>query len=125
MNSQDEYIIEDDGFTLTFFKNGILHREVGPALFWKTNKNKDKFLNLGDEHLYILKHIELDSEKRQSYMRAEEIVDLNTVYYYLDGKVYEKSQFNLMIKKKEAEELLQELNKNKHEVQVQTKKSKL
>jgi hypothetical protein len=125
MNNKDEYIMEDNGFILTFLKNGLKHREAGPALFWRANKDKIKLLSLGDESLYEHKHIELESDRIDFYRRSEEMVNLDTVYYYLEDKSYEKDKFDLRIKEKEAEELFQELNKNQPEIQAQVKKPKL
>jgi hypothetical protein len=103
----DEYIVEDDGLTLKFLKNGFIHREAGPAMFWKSNT---QYLNLGDEHLYVVKHIELDEQRKKKWLDPNFTQQQKTVYYILDGRPFMEDEFYLEVKKIQAERMQKELD---------------
>jgi hypothetical protein len=117
MKKEDEYIIEDNGFNFIFKKNGVRHREAGPALFWKANVNKEQLLNLNDKHLYKLVHLDLTSHDKDFLSRAEDRVDLNEVYYYVEGKKYSQQEFEtIKLKLILKTELTEDLNNQKDNV---------
>jgi hypothetical protein len=124
MNQQtkDEYTINDNGVTLLFLKNGFLHREAGPAIFWKMN---EKYSNLVDEHLYTIKKIELTSEQEEKWKDSEVLVFKDNVFYMLDGRPFPKEEFDLEVKKIQTERMKKELTIELPENQSHTKKTKL
>jgi antitoxin component YwqK of YwqJK toxin-antitoxin module len=123
MENNDGYIVEivklrapnNHIETRYFYKNGKLHREAGPALVG--NEEKEKYLNLGDEHLYKDVYIENGIGAYKTYFR---VVDhsfrtlLLPSIYYLEGKGYSEKEFI-------AEQLKKEMPQNKS----QAKKTKI
>lgn len=99
MNDKNKYIIKFDGVKYHYFKNGWLHRENGPAIFWAVNA--DMYLDLDDKNLYTLKNVELDTSYGFTH---------HTANFYLDGLQYSEVQFNQIIKKRNAEKLQKELS---------------
>lgn len=100
---KDNYVlsIKSDG-TLYYFKNGLLHRENGPAIINSMDKGKD--LNLSDESLYT-KEITPYS-KEATYLEDDELWEY-PVYlfistsYYLNGIQYSKEEFTARKLRKE------------------------
>jgi hypothetical protein len=117
----DNYVvnIKSDG-TSYYFKNGLLHRENGPAI---TNPlDKDKYLNLSDETLYIK---EITSHLQEStYLEEDDLGDspvqlFIATSYYLNGMKYSKEEF---IARKLKKELILELFHNQGIVQIKKTK---
>jgi hypothetical protein len=77
----DKYILQDNGFNYAFMKNGQLHREIGPALFWKDNKKVEDLLNLADKNLYTLQYKDLNDEEKDSYRTARIVFKMNYINY--------------------------------------------
>ena len=94
INIKDEYIIEDNGFTLTFFKNGLRHRKAGPALIWK--KNEEKLPNLEEQKLYKVIFKELDSAGR-NFLSSVEANSIQNIAYCLEGQSYSEKEFNSLL----------------------------
>jgi hypothetical protein len=104
----DEYILKR-GFggsgAYFFYKNGLLHREVGPAIIFEETEEeyKNRFLNLGDEHLYkeeiINSKYPLDYKEElfqeKVYIPSlKYAVDSHIVFsHYLNGKPYTPNEF--------------------------------
>jgi hypothetical protein len=118
----DEYIIEDDGLTLKFLKNGFIHREAGPAMFWKSN---NQYLSLGDEHLYVVKHFELDENTKRKWLDPSFTQQQKTAYYFLDGRPIFQDEFHLKVKKIQAERMQKELNNELSNTKNNSKKTKI
>jgi hypothetical protein len=118
MNTKDEYTVEImNGFLYRYFKNGKLHREAGPATFSTQNK---QYINLGDEHLYIVKIISNNSaadtfQGLYQHLMTTEVKGssanstMTTVLksfnelmtsYHLDGVRYDKNEFDILILKR-------------------------
>lgn len=86
-----------------FYKNGLLHREVGPAVLLEELEDKSPFLNLGDEHLYTVEILESGSPKDYKEARLFErtylanlsysVDSIIVLYHYLNGKPYTKKRF--------------------------------
>jgi len=98
----DEYIlkrsIEDDA-PYFFYKNGKLHREMGPAFISEDVLDKSKYLNLGDEHLYkieILENIYPIGFNHEIVFQKDSFVEL---CHYINGKAYTKKEFKEMKRK--------------------------
>lgn len=120
INKCEGYSIATTNGIVLYFKDGILHREVGPAIFLE--KDKDKYFALGDENFYN------SIEWRNSlipnlaillFMKAAETW-IN--YYYLNGVMHKEEEFNSILDKKNLQkELLKELpivsnQRKKHKV---------
>jgi hypothetical protein len=129
--TKDTYIIKrtrNGTGACFFYKNGLLHRELGPAIV--TLANRDDLLNLGDEYLY--KEISIDSKFPNDYipiyiLENQCINDRMTqVYsiavYYLNGQAYSKKEFN---EAKIKLDLKKELDKELNIVQSNIKKTKV
>jgi hypothetical protein len=126
MKNKDKYIIENDGHSYIFTKNGVRHREVGPAFFWHTNKDKNEYLNLEDKDLYKLKKIKLSmvDESLEYEMEVLRIMngETNKVVYFLDGQEYSKDEFE---KIKSIRDLKNQLGSELPIAQSHTKKIKI
>lgn len=104
------YIVEDNGYILTFKKNGVIHREAGPAVFWTINTNTKKYLNLEDKYLYKIKVKELSLKEQDFWATSMYFGNMNDVSYYLNGTMYEKDEFDNILKRKNLnDELKREL----------------
>lgn len=105
MEGKDEYIVKiDDNGNRSYYKNGKLHRETGPAYI--VYKDIDKFKDLSDEYLY--KEVYIKTPKKEgkittiytdngtiiSYEAPIEYVYENENAYYLNGKYYLEQEFN-------------------------------
>ena len=121
-NNQDEFIVIIEKMGNRFYyKNGILHREAGPAYVpWKL---KEEFTGLADQELYKkvfqlhAKEDEYDgfaSDGSPITMRARP----DYVCYHLDGKEYQLEEFNAIMLEKE-------LSKEIPKQEVKTKKVKI
>jgi hypothetical protein len=126
MKNKDEYIIEDDGHSYTFKKNGRIHREEGPAYFSYGNINKNEYLNLEDKYLYKFKQI--PSDKRELLFESEmkrlkyELWQAGKIHYFLEGEEYSKEEFE---KIKARKDLKNELSTELPIVQSNAKRNKL
>lgn len=123
MENKDEYIMEDNGFTLVFLKNGVIHREDGPAMLWKHNSKIEHYLNLGDEHLYTIKKTKTYQKKvwKDSQQRKHN----DDIFYFLDGRPLPKDDFELELKKIQIERIKSELNNELSTQQTNYKQSKI
>jgi hypothetical protein len=80
--------------TKYYYKNGKLHRELGPAIVH--DNEKEKFLNLGDEHLYEEIYVDNGIGKYKTYFRIEEFRTTIVFFqyiYHLEGKGYSEKEF--------------------------------
>ncbi len=121
----DEYILKrsvEDDAPYFFYKNGKLHREMGPAYISEHVEDKSKYLNLGDEHLYkieILEHIYPIGFKHEMRFDGSSFVELS---HYINGVAYTKKEFKQMKRKfylkKELNEELPIKEKNKKRLKV-------
>lgn len=110
MSHKDQYIVNNLGRFVCYYKNGKLHREAGPAVYLMTDKDKYCPLILEDKNLYQLGDIKVGS------LPASIILNMGNkkeVYYYLEGISYTKKEFNAILDKKNLnKELELELSKN-------------
>jgi hypothetical protein len=117
---KDDYIVYiNRDNSRHYLKNGLFHRENGPAIIGSIDK--DKYLNLGDEHFYK----ELCSiYPYEAYYHEEDDLweyPLSVpTRYYLNGIKYSKEEFYA---RKLQKELNQELSKKINFEQI--KKTKL
>jgi hypothetical protein len=128
---EDIYIIKrtNNGIGACFFyKNGLLHREVGPAVV--TLANRDEFLNLGDESLY--KETPIDSKFPNGYkpenifvednIKGKNVLVYSIAIYYLNGQAYSYKEFE---EAKIKLDLKKELDKELDTSQSNIKRSKV
>lgn len=120
INSNDEYIIEHNGFTLTFKKNGIIHREAGPAIFGVTNPDRQKYFYLEDIEIYKIKEVKINSKELDFYFMNASFVEKpkHKIAYYLNGINYSEKEFYAL-------KLGKELEKELHIQAVQEKVNKI
>jgi hypothetical protein len=86
-----------------FLKNGVLHREFGPAYISEEIEDKSKYLNLGDEHLYeekITSDFYLEGFTQETVSENIFVPSLNAVVpafviltHYINGQAYTKKDF--------------------------------
>ncbi len=120
----DEYIIEDNNYVIRFFRNGLLHREAGPAIFYK--KYESQHLNLGDEHLYVIKKVETTQEEKEKWGSPyDHKYKESMAIYMIYGKPFIKENFDLEIKKIQAERMQEQLNKELLTNKDKIKKTKI
>lgn len=112
-NIQDEYIVIIEKIGNRFYyKNGQLHRESGPAYVpWKL---KEEFTGLEDQELYqkVFKQHAKESEYESYASDGTTILARarpDYPCYHLNGKEYNKEQFDSIILKQELDA---QLNKN-------------
>lgn len=110
----DEYIIENNGLSLTYLKNEKIHREVGPAMFFIEDKHKYNIEE--DKHLY--EEIKCEFSLYSDIVMTLQANSMNLEQYYLDGVEYSKEEFNIIMLEKE-------LNKELPEKEFKTKKLKI
>lgn len=120
--STDKYIMQDNGILLTFTKNGWLHREAGPAIFWKSNT---QYLNLGDEHLYTVEKTTIPKKTEDNLNSSTPARDTTQVFYMLNGSPFSKEDFDLEVKKIRAERMQNELNEELPVTSTNIKKQKI
>lgn len=108
MEQEDEYIMEFNGKDYRFFTNGYLHREKGPALFLK--EEADKYLNLGDEHLFTQVNMEGKPDPLNNFVRNMVSLTKEKVFYYLVDTQYEKEVFDSIILNHELQQELTNAN---------------
>jgi hypothetical protein len=118
----DKYILQDNGFNYAFMKNGQLHREIGPALFWKDNKKVEDLLNLADKNLYTLQYKDLNDEEKDSYRTARIVFSRDTVHYHIEGVKYSEENFYSFVK---AQNLQKELEGELPIWEIKEKKTKV
>jgi hypothetical protein len=103
MNNQDEYVVYEERMGSRFYyKNGKLHREVGPAYTpWKLQY---KYIDLGDQELYIKKYQDFVNEPLYSYevQLSDKTISKRKVrpaepHYYLEGIQYNKQEFDAIM----------------------------
>lgn len=112
---ENNYIvnIKSDG-TSYYFKNGLLHRENGPAI---TNPiDKDKYFNLSDESLYIK---EITSHLEEDDLWEYPVYLFVPTSYYLNGIQYSKEEFTAI---KLTKELAIELAQTQETTQIKKTK---
>lgn len=124
---EDEYVLKkySDGYGACFFyKNGLLHREAGPAYISEEEiEDNPSLLNIGDEHLYK----EEIYKTRQPEGFNETIVFeknyFNIRLHYLSGIPYSNEEFKII---KEKMDLQKELSNSLDKSQlINTKKIKI
>lgn len=103
---EDKYTLEIlDKTGYKYYKNGKLHREVGPAVFSIHVKDFNKFLNLDDKDLY-------KEEERTSPPNSNPIMFGPNEYYYLEDVRYQKQEFYIIVSKINLEKELSQENQN-------------
>jgi hypothetical protein len=120
MEKKDEYIIEDNGVNLIFKKNGLNHREDGPAIIWKTCK--DKYPNEKEQKLYKIIIIDLKIEKKDFFHISNFTTHIIRSTYYLEGQHYTEEEF---YKRKAKLDLKNELYKDLPIIDKDNKRAKL
>lgn len=108
MENQEKNRIEFNGKDYRFFTNGYLHREKGPALF--LIEEKDKHLNLGDEHLYQEVNTEDKKDTLQNFIRNMISLTGQKAFYYLYDIQYPKDKFDSIILNHELQQELPSKN---------------
>jgi hypothetical protein len=110
----DEYILKR-GFggegAYFFYKNGLLHREAGPAYISEEEiEENSPYLNIVDEHLYKKEIL----EQRWPEDFKEEVLFKKDYYIVLShslfGIPYSKEEFNILVLQNQLDK---ELNTNK------------
>ena len=104
---ENGYIIEDNGYILTFKKDGVIHRDAGPAVFWTKNKKTKNYLNLNDKNLYKIKIKELSPKEQDFWSISMFHGNMEDVSYYLDGTMYSEEEFDTILKRKNLSDQLQ------------------
>jgi hypothetical protein len=107
---KDQYILLFENGFYHFYKNKVLHREVGPAFFHE--EYKDEYLNLGDESLYQLSNETTDITTNLCLQY------LGEVSYYIEGNYCEEEQFEKLILNKQLNEDLSNINNNNKKVKI-------
>jgi len=113
----DEYIVkiynknifnEGDYY---FYKNGLLHREEGPAIM--VQFSRDKFNSLKDKDLYKEETIPSKCPNDYEFKYLEDyttITGISVARHYLDGMHYSKKEFeNIKFRQDLKDELSSEL----------------
>jgi nitrous oxide reductase len=104
---ENGYIIEDNGYILTFKKDGVIHRDAGPAVFWTKSKKTKNYLNLEDKNLYKIKIKELSPKEQDFWMVSMFHRNMEEVSYYLDGNMYSEEEFTNILKRKSLSDQLE------------------
>jgi hypothetical protein len=120
MNNKDEYIIEDNGINLIFKKNGLNHREAGPAIIWKTCT--DKYPNAEEQKLYKTVIKDLKIEKKDFLHISNFTTHIIRSTYYLEGQHYTEEEF---YKRKAKLDLKNELCKDLPITDSDTRRTKV
>lgn len=97
----DEYILKrgfgGDG-AYFFYKNGLLHREAGPAYISEEEiEHNPQGLNIVDEHLYKKEIVESrwpDGFKEELVFQKDYYIVLS---HYLFGIPYSKKEFDILL----------------------------
>lgn len=115
----DEYILKKCSFgtgTYFYYKNGLLHREAGPAIVSAYNISRikpNKYPHLNDSHLYKQEIVNEIAPKNYIGIQITEegqqglCHEITDAVYYLEGEPYTKKQFE---KVKEKLDLKNQLN---------------
>lgn len=123
----DNYVVKKCGGangTHFYYKNGLLHREAGPAIL---SRYKRKFFsNLGDEGLYKEEILQEDQPSdydidiiNELEENVDDIMDMVVVAkYYLEGQAYASHEFKdivtkLALKNELDNELASSIHNNK------------
>jgi len=120
INIKDEYLTETKDGIVFFYKNRRLHREAGPAAFLE--KEKEQYLNLGDEYLYKPNQSNKYIIDEISLLIIEVSILKGDNIYYLEGKEYSKEEFTFILEKKM---LYDELNEETSNSKIKEKKLKV
>jgi len=131
MENTEEYIVQkckNGKGSLFFYKNGLLHREAGPAIV--TFPNRKTLTKLGDENLYKEKIVKSDFPEHYSPDPIDKSELINgkialihsIAIFYLEGKPYSQEEFEQI---KGTFILKNELSKELLESDKLTKKVKL
>ncbi len=115
----DEYIvcIEEDGHHF-YYKNGKLHREVGPAYFGALHEKE--YTNLSDEKLYKKVFVYTVDEKQYTVPINSDPDSVRISYrplkanYHLEGKQYNEKEFAAIQLEKE----LPSINANSKKLKI-------
>jgi hypothetical protein len=99
---EDTYIVTMIEQYICYFKNGLLHRELGPAVYLK--EDKEEYENSLDKALY--KPSILESNIEMLFLFFDFSVQKSPPYYYLNGDLYDKEIFNAIIEKQEIKKEL-------------------
>jgi hypothetical protein len=108
---KDEYVVNKLGIFVCYYKNGKLHREVGPAIYFSNDSHK--YTNLEDQELYKRGIVNAGSLPSSVVFNMNKN---NDPYYYLEGVSYTENEFKSMLDKKNLKlELDNDLNQNTKE----------
>lgn len=118
----DEYVLKrgfgGDG-AYFFYKNGLLHREAGPAYISEEEiEENSSYLNIVDEGLYKKEIMEL----RWPDDFKEEIVFEKNYYrvlsHYLFGQPYSEEEFNIIVAKNQLDKNLDTNNTKQKKLKI-------
>jgi hypothetical protein len=110
MENPEQNRIEFNGKDYRFFTSGYLHREKGPALF--LIEEKDKYLNLGDEHLYVLVNTEGQKDSFERSVKIFVSLTGKKAFYYLNDIQLPKEEFDSIILNHQLQQELSNTNNN-------------
>jgi hypothetical protein len=112
---KDEYLVYNNPNSNAdfYYKNKQLHREMGPAIV--VHKDKDKYSNLSDKKLYkrvtepvvpetMITHIVQDYQNDIKFIKKPFVPYCSA--YLLEGKDYEKQEFDAIILEKELSQVV-------------------
>lgn len=119
---------EEPYFTITkygliyYFKDGLLHRENGPAII--SEKHKEQYLNLGDEDLYKPSQsgTSVIDDRLLAFILLSHAATPEINFYYLNGVHHTEEEFNSILDKKK---LHKDLNNDLISNQNNSKKLKV
>lgn len=109
--NQDEYLVYTSPTHDTFyFKNRKLHRESGPAIVCRKDKNKGNFVGLHDQVLYKRVFDPVEHEQNDPILFEAFHCDSS---YYLEGIRYKtENELHIARTEKAKNELAEELSTN-------------
>lgn len=105
LENKDKYeMFISDTDKVYYFKNGLLHREEGPAIV--ISKDREQYTNLNDKDLYKLidkpaYHPFNDPYSEDNFESTLFDILSNESEYYLEGKEYIKQEFDVLVLQKE------------------------
>lgn len=109
MKDKYQVYIRKEG-TRVYYKNGLIHREAGPAVV--RVEDIELYTNLSDKGLHeeTFKQVANDM-----FCASHKDYKSNVSSYFLEGKLYEQDEFDIIIfnKRLEKELPLSELNDKK------------
>lgn len=121
--SKDFYVVKkgsNGNGAYFYYKNGLLHREAGPAIV--TVSNMEELTSLGDEYLYQEEILSTQFPEGYIVERQNEIQNINgnltlvfaIAMFYLEGKPYTQQDFEEIKSKLDLKnELITELPSKK------------